>query len=72
MKRCGIQWDSTRINGRKYVHVGLYVDSPDKRRTAARVAAFVTVLAFAMFMMLLSPDPVHTPMVDVVSGEVVR
>ena len=40
MKRFGIQWDSTRINGRNYVHVGLYVDSPDKKRTAARVAAF--------------------------------
>jgi uncharacterized protein (DUF736 family) len=26
MKRFGIQWDKTRINGRDYVHVGLYVD----------------------------------------------
>lgn len=72
MKRFGIQWDTTRINGRNYVHVGLYVDSPDKKRTAARVAAFVTVLAFIMAVTLLTPDPVHTPTVDVFSGEVVR
>ena len=72
MKRFGIQWDSHDHNGRKYVHVGLYVDSPDKKRTAARVAAFVTVLAFIMAVTLLTPDPVHTPTVDVFSGEVVR
>ena len=72
MKRLGLQWDTTRINGRRYVHVGLYLDSPDKRRTGARVAAFITVLAFVLFMSFMMPDPVHTPMVDVVSGEVVR
>lgn len=72
MKRFGIEWDATRIDGRKYVHVGLYVESPDKRRTAARVAAFVTVLAFVMAVTLLTPDPVHTPTVDVFTGEVLR
>lgn len=72
MKRLGIEWDATRIDGKRYVHVGLYVDSPDKRRTAARVAAFVTVLAFAVTVMLMTPDPVHTPTVDVFTGEVVR
>ena len=72
MKRFGIEWDATRIDGRKYVHVGLYVESPDKRRTAARVAAFVTVLAFVMAVTLLTPDPVHTPTVDVITGEVLR
>ena len=72
MKRFGIQWDSHEHDGRTYVHVGLYVDSPDKKRTAARVAAFVTVLAFIMAVTFLTPDPVHTPTVDVLSGEVVR
>lgn len=72
MKRFGIQWDSHEHDGRKYVHVGLYVDSPDKKRTAARVAAFVTVLAFIMAVTFLAPDPVHTPTVDVMTGEVVR
>lgn len=72
MKRFGIEWDATRIDGRKYVHVGLYVESPDKRRTAARVAALVTVLAFVMAVTLLTPDPVHTPTVDVITGEVLR
>jgi hypothetical protein len=72
MKRFGIQWDKTRINGRDYVHVGLYVDSPDKKRTAARVAAFVAVLAFIVAVTLLTPDPVHTPTVDVITGQIVR
>ena len=72
MKRFGVEWDATRIDGRRYVHVSLYVESPDKRRTAARVAAFVTVLAFGVAVMLLTPDPVHTPTVDVFTGEVVR
>lgn len=72
MKRFGVEWDATRIDGRRYVHVGLYVESQDKRRTAARVAAFVTVLAFGVAVMLLTPDPVHTPTVDVFTGEVVR
>lgn len=72
MKRCGIQWDSTRINGRRYVHMGLYLDSPDKHRTGARVAAFITVLAFVLFVSFMMPDTVHTPMIDVATGEVVR
>jgi hypothetical protein len=72
MKRFGIQWDKTRINGRSYVHVGLYLDSPDKKRTAARVAAFVTVLALIVDVTLLTPDPVHTPTVDVITGQIVR
>jgi hypothetical protein len=72
MKRIGIQWDLQRKDGRDYVHVGLYVDSPDKKRTAARVAAFVTVLAFIVAVTLLTPDPVHTPTVDVITGQIVR
>lgn len=72
MKRFGIQWDSHEHDGRKYVHVGLYVDSPDKKRTAARVAAFVTVLAFIMAVTFLTPDPVHTPTVDVMTGQILR
>lgn len=72
MKRFGVEWDATRIDGRRYVHVGLYVESQDKRRTAARVAAFVTVLAFAVAVILLTPDPVHTPTVDVFTCEVIR
>lgn len=56
MKRLGIEWDRRRIDGRQYVHVGFYVDAPDKRRTAARVAAVIAVVAFAVFMVFAFPD----------------
>lgn len=72
MKRFGLEWDAQRIDGRRYVHVGLYLDSPDKRRTGARVAAFITVMAFVLFVSFMMPGEVHTPMIDVQTGQVVR
>lgn len=56
MKRLGIQWDRARIEGRTYVHVGLYVDSPTKQRTTTKVAAFITAVAFGVFMLWVFPD----------------
>lgn len=62
MKRLGIEWDRRRIDGKNYVHVGFYVDAPDKRRTAARVAAVIAATAFAAFMLFAFPDvDTHTP-----------
>ena len=61
MKRIGMQWDRARIDGRTYVHVGVYVDSPDKRRTTAKIAAIIAVLAFAAMTYVIAPDvDIHT------------
>lgn len=64
MKRFGLQWDSARIDNRTYVHVGLYVDSPTKSRTSARIAAVIFVILFMAVSYYLVPDvDIHTPQI---------
>ena len=70
MNRFGIQWNRREIDGRTYVHVGLYLDSPNRRRAGAYVAAAVAIFAFVA-LMISFPDVDTAPTIDVVQ-EVVR
>ena len=67
MNRFGIQWNRVTINGRTYVHCGLYLDSPNRRRAGAYLAAAITIAAFVALMVLF-PDVDTAPTIDVIGG----
>ncbi len=65
MIRIGIEFDRTTVNGRTYRRIAPFIEGPNVRRTAAYIAAAITVFAFAAVALYLTDVPPTHPTVDV-------
>lgn len=55
MKRIGIEWNSTVVDGRKYRRVAPFYEGPRNDKTLARIAAVIAIVAFVLSIILI-PD----------------